>query len=327
MKPRSGLLTRSGTNRPVSNPTPVPDVSLVIPAYNRADLLERCLASIRASTSVTWEATVVDNASPEDLSSLRAQFPDVRWMRSEANVGYAAANNLGLRGARGRHLCWLNSDAELFPDTLRSLVAYLDQHPGVGAVTPRNVGPHGETQPCLSPEHTLAMAWLRDSGLHLTFPNLPPFRGWMLPDLDWEREQEALTTQTTCLLIRKEAYEQVGEMDAALFLFYNDVDWCRRLRGAGWKLVYLPEPRVLHHGSASVETASWKERQLWRDRYRFFGKWYGAAGRLGVRAACLDRGIWRMLAQVVKGRPRQIPALVALSRRLYAALGEDRNGV
>jgi len=310
----------------VSTTSP-PDVSLVIPAYNRADLLERCLASIRASAGVTWETTVVDNASPEDLSELRQAYPEVRWLRSDSNLGYAAANNLGLRGARGRHHCWLNSDAELFPDTLRRLVDYLDQHPAVGAVTPRNVGPDGETQPCLSPEHTLTMAWLRDSGLHLTFPNARPFRDWMLPGLDWDREQDAETTQTTCLLIRREAYEQVGEMDASLFLFYNDVDWCRRLRRAGWKLVYLPEPRVLHHGSASVETALWKERQLWRDRYRYFGKWYGAAGRLGVRAACLDRGMWRVLAQVVKGRPRQIPPLIELSRRLYATLDEEHNGV
>lgn len=306
--------------------TPAPDVSLVIPAYNRADLLERCLQSIRNSERVTWEVTVVDNASPEDLSGLRQAFPEVRWLRSDHNVGYAAANNLGLREAQGRHVCWLNSDAELFPNTLYGLIEYLDQHPNVGAVTPRNVGPEGETQPSLSPEHTLTMAWLRDSGLHLTFPNVRPFRDWMLPDLDWERAQEAETTQTTCLVIRCEAYEQVGEMDPHLFLFYNDVDWCRRLRKAGWKLVYLPEPRVLHHGSASVETAPWKERQLWRDRYRYFSKWYGAAGRLGVRAACMDRGIWRVLAQLVKGRPGQIPHLIGLSRRLYAALGEERNG-
>lgn len=310
----------------MSTSSAAPDVSLVIPAYNRADLLERCLQSIRASEGVTWEATVVDNASPEDLTGLKAAFPDVRWLRSETNVGYAAANNLGLREARGRHCCWLNSDAELYPHTLRDLVAYLDQHPRVGAVTPRNVGPEGETQPSLSPEHTLVMAWLRDSGLHLTFPNARPFRDWMLPAFDWEREQEAETTQTTCLLIRREAYAEVGEMDPKLFLFYNDVDWCRRLRRAGWKLVYLPEPRVLHHGSASVETASWKERQLWRDRYRYFSKWYGAVGRLGVRLACLDRGAWRVLAQLVKGRPKQIPALVELSRRLYASLDEERNG-
>jgi GT2 family glycosyltransferase len=299
----------------------------VIPAYNRADLLERCLASIRASAGVTCEPIVVDNASPEDLSPLQARYPEVRWLRSETNIGYAAANNLGLREAHGRYLCWLNSDAELYPDTLQRLVAYLEQHPSVGAVTPRNEGTEGETQPSLSPEHTLTMAWLRDSGLHLTFPHARPFRDWMLPGFDWEQEHEIETTQTTCLLIRREAYTQVGEMDATLFLFYNDVDWCRRLRRAGWKLVYLPEPRVLHHGSASVETAPWKERQLWRDRYRFFSKWYGPAGRLGVRAACLDRGLWRILAQLLKGRPHQIPALLDLSRRLYTTLNEPRNGV
>lgn len=301
-----------------------PDLSIVIPAYNRADLLEQCLRSLRESLGVRWEATVVDNASPEDLSAVRERFPEVRWIRSERNVGYAAANNLGLRERQGRHVCWLNSDAEVYPDTLSGLIRYLDEHPEVGAVTPCNVGTDGRPQATLSPEHTLLMAWLRDSGFHLLFPRAWPFREWSLPRFDFTHEQEVATTQTTCLVIRGEAYRQVGEMDESLFLFYNDVDWCRRLRAAGWKLVYLPAPKVLHHGSASVETAPWKERQLWQDRYRFFTRWYGSRGALGVRFACLHRGLTRILAQCVKGRPGQIPGLWRTSGDLYQALGKAR---
>lgn len=302
------------------------DVSVVVPAYNRADLLERCLAGLRASAGVTWEATVVDNASPEDLAVVRSRFPEVRWLREERNVGYAAANNRGLRGASGRHVCWLNADAELCPGTLPGLVAYLDTHPEAGAVTPRNVGPEGETQPACSPEHGLLMAWLRDSGPHLLFPRARPFRDWLLPHFDPERAQEVAHTQTTCLLIRGEAYAAVGEMDPSLFLFYNDVDWCRRLRAAGWRLLYLPEPRVIHHGSASVNTAPWKERQLWLDRWRYYRKWYGRRGTLGVRYACLSRLAARLAAQLVKGRPGQLPALWREGMALYRALGSADDG-
>ncbi|HTE18628.1 MAG TPA: glycosyltransferase family 2 protein [Armatimonadota bacterium] len=305
----------------------VPDISLVIPAYNRADLLERCLESVRGSEGVEWEATVVDNASPEDLSAVRERYPEMRWLRLERNIGYAAANNLGLRDARGRHRCYLNSDAELFPDTLVALVAYLDGHPEVGAVTPKNVGPDGLPQPICTPEHTLQMAWLRDSGFHLLFPNGPPFRDWLLPHFDWDKEQEVATCQTTCLVIRGEAYQSVGEMDPSLFLFYNDVDYCRRLREGGWKLVYLPHPPVLHHGSASVETAPWKERQLWRDRYRYFAKWYGLRGTAGVRFSCLHRGLTRLLAQVVTGRMGALRGVGAQSVALYRALGSEGDGM
>ena len=305
---------------------PQPDISVVIPAYNCGDLLDQALLSLRRAAGVRCEVSGVDNASPEDLSGVRSRFPEVRWLRSEQNVGYAAANNLGLREARGRHVCWLNSDAEVYPDTLVRLVQYLDEHPKVGAVTPRNVGPAGATQPCISPRHTLVMAWLRDTGLHLALPRARPFRDWMMPGFDWEREQEVETTQTTCLVIRGEAYAQVGPMDASLFLFYNDVDWCRRLREAGWALVYLPEPRVLHHGSASVETAPWKERQLWRDRYRYFKKWYGFAGTLGVRLACLDRMVWRVLAQFAKGRPGRSSTQLKQGLALFRALDQAQNG-
>jgi len=314
------------SNEPPPASTSPPDVTVVIPAYNCGDLLTQCLASLRASQGVAVDVVVVDNASPEDLSPVREQFPEVRWIRSETNLGYAAANNLGLQDAGGRYFCWLNSDAELPPNALAGMVEYLDSHPDAGAVTPRNQDLDGSTQPSLTPEHTLAMAWLRDSGPHLAFPNAPPFRNWLLPEFNWQRAQEVLTTQTTCLVIRREAYEQVGGMDPSLFLFYNDVDWCRRLRQAGWKLMYLPEPHVLHHGSASVETALWKERQLWQDRYRYFRKWYGLAGTLGVRSACISRGLWRSLAQVVKLRPAQLRKVVGISVALYRALDSTRNG-
>lgn len=303
----------------MTSPT-APDVSVVIPAYNRADLLERCLTALEASEDVTWEATVVDNASPEELTELRARYSGIRWLRSESNLGYAGANNLGLRGAGGRYICWLNSDAEVEPGTLATLVAYMDRSPRAGAVTPCNLGTDGLPQSTLSPEHGLAMAWLRDSGPHLLFPNAWPFREWHLPRFDFAAEQRVATSQTTCFLIRTEAYRQVGEMDEELFLFYNDVDYCRRLRNAGWEIVYLPDARVLHHGSASVETAPWKERQLWSDRYRFFGKWYGLRATPGVRLACITRGLARVLAQLAKGRPSEIPHILQLSRDLYRAL-------
>lgn len=303
--------------------TPTPDLSIVVPAYNRGDLLERCLDTVRGSRGASWELTVVENASPEDLSRVREAFPEVRWLRVEQNIGYAAANNFGLEGRSGRHVCWLNSDAELEPDTLADLVGYLDAHPSVGAVTPLNVGADGEPQLTHSPQHGLAMAWLRDSGLHLVAPNAWPFRGWALPDFDFAREQEVQTSQTTCFVIRGEAYSEVGGMDPELFLFYNDVDYCRRLRQAKWSIRYLPNVRVLHHGSASVETAPWKERQLWRDRYRYFRKWYGTRGTVGVRAACWSRGAARVLAQLAKGRPGKIARVYRVSRDLCGAL--DKN--
>ncbi len=303
-----------------------PRVSVVIPAYNRADLLERCLESLRRSEGVNWDAVVVDNASPEDLSGVRVQFPEVRWQRLPRNVGYAEANNLGLSDARGQYRCWLNSDAELLPDTLSGLVRHLEAHAEWGAVTPCNIGPDGAPQHTLGPEHTLPMAWLRDSGLHLMLPGAPPFKNWLLPSFSFRKEQEVLTSQTTCLLMRREAYLQTGEMDSALFLFYNDVDWCRRLRLAGWKLGYVPEPRVIHHGSASVDTAPWKERQLWRDRYRFFTKWYGIAGALGVRSACFSRAVARTLSHLVTGRWGTARDVWKLGIDLCRAMDEPENG-
>jgi len=303
-----------------------PDLTVLIPTHNRGDLLEACLIGLQRSNGVTLEVIVVDDASSEDLSPIRSRHPEVGWIRSNENVGYAAANNLGQRGARGRHVVYLNSDVEVEPDCLRMLLDELERRPAVGAILPLHIGPDGEPQPILSPEHTLGMAWLRDSALHLAFPRLPVFRRWTMSSLDLGAPAEVATAQTSCMVVRGQALGAVGGMDPDLFLFYNDVDLCRRLRSAGWTILYYPQARVLHHGGATTQALGWREAQLWRDRYRFFGKHYGRAGCLGVRVACMTRAIARTAAQLPRLRFRQIGDRWAVGMRLYGALGSLSNG-
>lgn len=303
------------------------DVSIVIPAYNRADLLRGCLSGLRTSEGVRWEATVVDNASPEDLSAIQAEFPEIRWLTQVKNIGYAEANNIGLRGSAARHVCLVNSDAELLPDTLAKLVAYLDSHPQVGAVTPCNVGPDGLLQRSCWMAHRISMAWLQDSGFHVLFPGRRPFRTWTEGEFDLSREQEVNHSQATCLMIRGEAYRQVGVMDSSLFLFYNDVDYCQRLRQAGWKIVYLPDPKVIHHGSASVQSTPWAERQLWRDRYRYCSKWYGGLGRMGVRFALCTHAAVEGLRHISKGRFRRAGDAFRDHLQIHRAFRDEADGV
>jgi GT2 family glycosyltransferase len=202
----------------------------------------------------------------------------------------------------------------------------MDAHPEAGAAVARCVGPDGVPQPILSPEHTLHMAWWRDSGLHLLWPDAPWFRRWLLPEVSPDETAEAPTAQTVCMLVRRTAHEQVGPMDEDLFLFYNDVDLCRRLRAEGWKIHYVPAAEALHHGSASVETARWKERQLWRDRARFFRKWYGSPGVLAVTCACLSRWAVRVLAQLARGRWRRLPEVAREGWELLRGLRSPLNG-
>ncbi len=283
-----------------------PTVTIVIPGYNRPDLLRACLKSIREYGGAGVATTVVDNASPESLEQVRIAFPEVRWIRLEHNVGYAGANNLGLNSVESPYVCLLNADAELLPGTIDRSLQYLASHPEAAAATPRNVGFDGKTQPFLSPEHTLTMAWLRDSALHLIAPNLRVFQSWQMSGFDWNRTQQVATTQTTCLIVRTEFHRKIGGMDERLFLFYNDVDYCRRLREHG-PIAYVAEAAVLHHGSASVKTAPWVERQLWSDRSRYYRKWYGLHGWAATATACLSRLAARCLSQVVTGRIGSLP--------------------
>ena len=124
---------------------------------------------------------IVTGCMGKEADLIRERFPEVRWIRLERNVGYAAANNLGLEAARGRYVCWLNSDAELLKDTLASTLAFLDQHHKVGAASPMNVGPDGASQPSVSPEHAPSTAKAKHRRRRITKHGPPAARSPVPP--------------------------------------------------------------------------------------------------------------------------------------------------
>ncbi|MBD3293685.1 MAG: glycosyltransferase, partial [Armatimonadia bacterium] len=194
---------------------PPPDVSVCIVSWNVADDLRACLQSVRKQhTPPTFEVIVADNDSSDDsVQMVRNEFPDVELIVNEENLGFAKATNQTLRAARGRYLMMLNPDTVLEPDCLAKLAAVADVHPEAGIIAPRLVYPDGSLQYSCRRFPTIAAAVYRNTIFGRLFPDAEAAAEYIMRDCDHETQHDVDWASGACLLIRRKAYEQVGELD------------------------------------------------------------------------------------------------------------------
>ena len=230
-----------------------PDLSIVVVNWNTRGMLRDCLASVRDGLGdLPAEVIVIDNASEDGSADMVAsEFPEIVLIRNAENRGFAAANNQGFAVARGRHVLLLNSDTIVHGDVLARSVAWLDERPEVGAMGCRVLNTDGTVQLTCSMYPSILNQLLQASGLWKL--RWPPFLGRYLMT-DWQRDSERhVETISGCyLLVCRQVIEEVGVLDEAFFFFGEETDWCRRMRDAGWRLVFAPVGEITHHGSVSA---------------------------------------------------------------------------
>jgi GT2 family glycosyltransferase len=251
-----------------------PDVSVVVVSWNTRDLLLPCLAAVPAAVApYSAEVLLVDNGSADGtVAAVREQFPEVHVIANPDNRGFTRANNQALAVARGRFLLLLNPDTEARPGSLATLIRYLESHPEYGACGPKLLYPDGRLQPNGRHLPTLWREFLAASGLRRLNPAAFETR------LEWGREDFSRTVDVeevsgACLMARREAVEQVGLLDEQLFMYYEEVDWCARMKAAGWKTAYVAEAEVVHHVAQSVKQAGFAVyRAFYESQFRYHRK-------------------------------------------------------
>lgn len=269
----------------------MPDISVVLVSFNTRDLTRECLTSLYdASVGLDIEVLVVDNASRDGSAEMiEREFPSAKLIRSAVNLGFAGGNNLAFPLATGRYIVLLNTDAFLEQDALRRSMAHMDAEPDTGLGGGRLVGRDGSWQASTrmfpSPLNDLLMI----SGAAARFPKSRFFgrqdHTWADPgdggDTDW--------VPGAYSMIRRTALEQVGYFDERFFLYYEEVDLCRRLKQAGYAVLYWPDVVVVHLGGESSKTLkdlrmsrSGAQLELWRMRSEFlyYRKHHGAVAWL-----------------------------------------------
>ena len=289
-----------------------PDLTIIVVTWNRPELIRTCLQHIRraiAESGLDCEVWVVDNGSTAgDADVVATEFPEVKLLRNEANLGFARANNLALKRSAGRYCLLVNNDVRLSRSVIVRCVEYLESHPDVGIVGPRLILPGGHPQQSWGRFLTPSRAILE--ALHV---------GWLRARLSARQKSasqiaaplEVDWVTGACFLIRREVVEQVGLLDPQYFFYSEEMDWCLRARRAGWKVYYLPDVEARHdHAATARENVRWYARMLRESRTLFLRKHYGRWAAFLYRVATLVGSIplivrWQLSLRTEAGIRRE----------------------
>jgi GT2 family glycosyltransferase len=313
------------------------DLSVIIVNWNVRPLLERCLRSVIESAQrggLECEIAVVDNASTDGSQEMVERlFPAVELISSDANLGFARANNLGASRSSGRHLLLLNPDTEVGGDALPVMVAFLNQHPDVGLLGPKLLFADGSVQPSRRRFPSLATAFLESTVVQQWFPQNRTLARYYVQDRSDDVEQDVDWVVGACMLIRRQAWEQVGPLDERFFMYSEELDWCRRLKSAGWRVVYVPSATVVHHeGQSSAQVVPARHIYFQSSKVLYFrkhhGVWAGGVLRVFLLATyvfqlCLEGLKW-LLGHKRALRRERIAAYLRVLRSGLSAQGEVR---
>lgn len=268
-------------------------LSVVIVSFNSATTLRACLGSLRGQRT-DMEVIVVDNASTDDSLAAAREFAEAVVLAQRDNVGYAAANNAGIRAATGEFVLLLNPDCEVRPGALQALLDFADSHPDAGAIGAKLLNPDGTLQPSGRAFPTLGRWWLETTGLY----RLRTDNANLDPQRDYDQSGEVDEVSGACMLLRRAALAQVDLLDERFFLLWEDIDLCKRLRAAGWKVWYCAEAQVVHHFGVSRKPVSELVRRVsMQSAERYFRKHHGTFAYAFVKSTHVAKEAARKLSR------------------------------
>ena len=249
-------------------------LSVILVSWESAQELPPCLKAIFESRiGFDREVLVVDNASTDGSAEVvRKEFPLARLIENRRDWGFARAVNQGLAYSKGDYLLLLNPDVVLKPDALAAMAKYLDTHPDVGALAPQMLFPDGTVQASCREFPSYQVLLWELTGLSRLFPTHRVIGRWKMGYFDHATEREVDQPMASCFLLRREVLEKVGYLDEDFPLFFNDVDWCYRMRKEKVKIMYYPGIQVVHDLGASTAKHPYGKALLHKGMHDFLAK-------------------------------------------------------
>jgi hypothetical protein len=283
-----------------------PELSVIIIGSDVIDEVMRCLESIHAHAGdVSFEVIYVDNGSTDGTAEAVARrFPRVEVIRRETNEGVPARNH-GLRRARGRLRMFIDTDAQITPGALRSMVDALAAHPRAGLVGPRLVYPDGGLQLSTRRYPPLLLPILRRPPVGRFFEHRATIRRHLMAGEPHDRRRRVEYVLGACQLFRAEAQQDAGEIDDRIWFGHDDADWCFRMRQAGWDVLYVPDAVVVHdyrRTSVARPISRHSARQL-AAHVHFQRKWWRARRALQAEGRTMDEEAARRPSCTAAGLP------------------------
>ncbi|MFT9495339.1 glycosyltransferase family 2 protein [Anaerosolibacter sp.] len=254
------------------------DISIIIVNYNTKDLTLQTIQSVcKSKTQFAYEVIVVDNASTDDsIQAIRDEFPQITVIQNDKNLGFSKANNIGIKQATGRYILLLNSDTVVMEDTLELMVNFMDENKDVGASGCKVILPDGSLdKACKRSFPTPLNAIYNALKLDVLYPASKRFGQYNLTYLDNNKIHYIDCLVGAFMMVRREAIEQVGMLDEEFFMYGEDIDWCYRIKLAGWKIVYYPLVKIIHYKGGSSKKRNPKLiYEFYRAMYLFYKKHY-----------------------------------------------------
>ncbi|MCY4467056.1 MAG: glycosyltransferase family 2 protein [Chloroflexi bacterium] len=287
------------------------DLSIVIVSWNVRDLLDACLASLqRAQFSLcglddrlpSAEIIVIDSDSSDGSADMvRETYPAVQLLPQAQNLGFSRCNNIGLARTSGRFILLLNPDTEVQPEAIGTLLDYLNANPDAGIIGPHTLNSDGSHQSTRRRFPTIwtgifESTWLAGfapAGMEPAYRMLDTDDCAVL-DVDW--------VQGSALMLRREVYRTIGGLDEAYIMYSEELDYCRRAKQAGWRVVYHGGAFITHHGGqSSQQDADHSQIHFHTSKLRYFRKHHGETAYTLLRTLLLAQFGWQLALESLKG--------------------------
>lgn len=287
------------------------DLSIVIVSYDVCQLLNSCLECIQAglqkmdghsSVRLSAETIVVDSSSSDGTPEMvQSRFPWVKLLEPGQNVGFSKGSNIGIKASQGRYVLLLNPDTRVVGPALAKMVDYLDAHPRVGALGPQLLNEDGSVQSSRRHFPTLWTALFESTWLQPIAPR-------KILDHYYVRDRsDAETTAVdwvhgAAVIVRREVIDQVGGLDEGFFMYSEELDWQRRIKSAGWEIIYFPEAQIVHYGGkSSDQVVAQTHIRFQNSKIRYFRKYHGSATAIGLRLFLLANYAVQVVVEAAKG--------------------------
>jgi GT2 family glycosyltransferase len=270
------------------------DLSFILVNWNTKGLILEALRSIiDTDHGYAYEIFVVDNGSADGSpEAIGKAFPQIHLIRNDTNQGFARAVNQALNRTGGRYIVLLNSDARLQEGTVQALMVFMEDNPDVGIAGGQLINADGSLQNSIAPFPSLATELLNRRLLRTLFPRYYPGKEQEYPfpiDVD--------SLVGACIIVRRKAIDEVGNLDEGYFFFMEETDWCLRMREKGWRVSFVPHARILHlQGSSAAMAKAEAKIEFYRSRYRLFTKWQGRTKMILLKLGLMLRLIGEVAA-------------------------------
>lgn len=247
------------------------DLSIIILNYKTKGLVKYCIKNAQtAAQGLNYEIIVVDNGSKDGCQQMIAEnFPEIKFIQTGRNLGFAAGSNVGIKAAQGRYVMLLNPDVTALGDSIKKMYDFMESRPEVGVAGPRLLNPDRSFQPSARTFQTLKIIIYRRTPLGALASGKKALSDHLYADWNHETSREVDWVMGACLLARKEALDKVGLLDERFFFYVEDMDWCRRFWQKGYKVFYIADAQMVHLYEGASKTDPWEFLKIYRKTTRW----------------------------------------------------------